>query len=156
MAKKKPLVLSNGRPEELQAGDELDLVSEMDLTTKVNGESVPLIKGQAVVVNGTGQIILAKADAAATANVLGFIRDNSIDPNVSGQVQIEGQLVMSDWTAIADVTNLTVGTEYYLSPTDAGKITSTAPTTPTQYVSFVGFAVAPDTLFIKWDRPIRL
>ncbi|MDX1960142.1 MAG: hypothetical protein SFU98_16355 [Leptospiraceae bacterium] len=154
--RKKPLVLTNGRPEELQAGDQLDLATEMDITDKVNGESVPLVKGQAVTINGSGQVILAKADAAGTANVLGFVRENTIDPNVSGSIQIEGQLELIDWTDLTGGADLSAGSDYYLSASDAGKLTTVAPTTPGQYVCFVGFAVSAKTLFVKWDRVIRL
>lgn len=154
--KKLPLVLTNGRVEELQSGDELDLVNNLSLTSKVNGNPSTIVKGQPVYINAQGHIDIAKADAALTANVLGFVRDDSIASGVSGQVQLEGQLYLPDWTPIIGTANLSVNSEYYLSATGAGTLTTNPPTTPGQYIEFVGFAVDPNTLMIQWERPIRL
>lgn len=154
--KKRPLVLTNGRVEELQSSDELDLVNNLDLVSKVNGNVATVVKGQPVYVNALGQIDTAKADAALTANVIGFVRDDSIAAGVAGQVQLQGQLYMPDWTAVTGSPSLTVNSEYYLSPTNTGTITTTPPSTAGQFLAFVGFAVDANTLMILWERPIRL
>ena len=154
--KKKPLVLTNGRVEELQASDELDLVNNLDLVNKVNGHPSSIVKGQPVYVNAVGQIDIAKADAALSANVIGLVRNDSIAAGASGQVQLQGQLYMADWTAVTGSPDLTVNSEYYLSPTNAGTLTTTPASTPGQFLAFVGFAVDAKTLMILWERPIRL
>jgi hypothetical protein len=51
---------------------------------------------------------------------------------------------------------LTFNTPYYLSPTTAGLMTSTVPTTVGQVVAQIGVAISTTELLVKITTPILL
>jgi len=57
---------------------------------------------------------------------------------------------------VAGTIALTPGATYFLDPSTAGRITTTAPTTAGQYVVRVGRAVDATTLDIEIELPILL
>ncbi len=89
---------------------------------------VSSVVGDAVYIDASGVAQLSRANSATTARVDGFVEEKITTTNA--RVVLSGR---------ATVSSLTVGTDYYLSATLFGKITSTAPTAPNFQV-FVGRA----------------
>jgi hypothetical protein len=94
--------------------------------------------GEAVYADGAGTFDLAQADAAATVPAIGIV---TVAAALGGTatIQTEGIVTCSTWT-------LTTDSIYYLDPAVAGGITSTCPTTLTQYVLPVGVAISATQL----------
>jgi len=99
------------------------------------------------------------------------IADGSVIPRVAGIVvtgapqgggaeyKMEGIIDgISNWSAFTDQgnANLSEGSFYYISPTNAGKITTSAPTTVGQYVVQVGYAQSNTYLNLQIQPPIKL
>ena len=114
-----------------------------------------IVIGNPLYLTGAGHVNPARADAAGTTQVVGL----SITDTAAGftcNFLTEGRIERSDWTAIAGVTSLSAGVTYFLDPSVAGHITSTAPTVVGQYVVRVGRAVSTTTLDIEIELPILL
>ncbi|CAK0751758.1 hypothetical protein CCP1ISM_4320001 [Azospirillaceae bacterium] len=106
----------------------------------------------AVYISAGFQVMKAKADDDAKANVLGLaLSAAALDAYV--QVQTDGVLELADWTNVAGSTSLEIGTDYFLDAT-AGVLTGNAPTSGN--LVYVGRAVAPQKLEISIQRPIKL
>jgi hypothetical protein len=157
---KKPLVLTGGQIEQLQAGDTLDAVAnEVDVVAMTNGEASPIVICTPVYVFAAGSVKKAKADASGTIQILGLMKSTSVDAGNSGTVQTDGVLTATttQWDAVAGTTGgLVAGTVYYLDPATGGKLTATAPTTPGQYVVRVGLALSTTDLDISTTAPMKL
>ncbi|MDD5708291.1 MAG: hypothetical protein PHR35_20425 [Kiritimatiellae bacterium] len=160
MALKKPLVLNGGQIEQLQTGDTLDAsCSEVDVVTMTNGEAESLVIGAPVYVQAAGTVKKAKADASGTVQVLGLVKSTSIDPSGSGSIQTDGVLTAAtdQWDAVTGGSGgLTAGSVYYLSPTAAGQLTTTAPGTAGQFVVRIGMALNATELDISVFAPMKL
>jgi hypothetical protein len=160
MALKKPLVITNGMIEQLQAGDTLDaVVSEVDVISKTNGSGGAIVIGTPVTVKANSDVDKAQANALGTIQVVGLVRDVSIAAAASGLVQTGGVLAATtgQWDAVAGTTGgLTPGSVYYLDAATAGKITATAPTTGGQFVVKIGTALSATELMIELEAPIKL
>ncbi len=160
MAAKKPLVLRDGQIEQLQAGDTLDAsVSEVDVASKVNGNAGALVIGTPVYVKANGDMDKGQANASATIQLLGLVKDVSVAAGVPGVVQTDGILVATtvEWDAVAGTTGgLSPGTVYYLDPATPGKITATPPSSVGQYVVRIGLALSTTELDISIRDPIKL
>ena len=94
--------------------------------------------GEVVYADGAGTFDLAQANAAATTQGIGVV---TVAAGIGGTatIQTEGTVTCATWS-------LTPGIIYYLSPTVAGAITATAPTTVTQFVLPIGVAVSATQL----------
>lgn len=160
MAARKPLVIVNGQIQQLQSGDTLDAtVLEVDVVSMQNDEAASINICQPVHVNATGGVELAQADASATVEVLGLVRDTEITAGSSGEIQTDGILsaTTAQWDAQTGGTGgLTPGSVYYLDPDTPGKLTSTAPTDVGDFVVRVGRAVSTTEMEISIDQPILL
>jgi hypothetical protein len=186
-AYRKPIVLENGQLEQVQAGDGLDAgafqvpaslgapnqvlavpasgtllqwvdpeVSDIPL---VNDNAGPIVIGAPVYVKADGNVDLAKADAQATADVLGLVKDISIATTVAGNVLLDGVLTATtaQWDAVAGTTGgLVPGTVYFLSAATAGQLTATPPSTAGQFVVRVGKALSATQLNLVLAAPIKL
>ncbi len=159
MAAKKPLVITAGQIEQLQAGDTLDAAaSEVDVVSKVNENAGTCAPGMAVYPSSDTEVDLARANASGTIQVLGLAKA-AILTTASGSIQTDGVLTLTtaEWDAVAGTTGgLIFGTPYYLSAATAGKITGTAPTTTGQFVVRVGIALSTTELDISVMAPIKL
>lgn len=125
-------------------------------------DSMYSAESDATVVLGTplyltvaGHVNLAQANAAGTTQVAGFANEAGT-PTVSVDYISEGKITKSDWSDVAGTASLTVGSVYFLSPTTAGRITTTAPATVGQYVVKVGRATSATILDLEIEAPIRL
>jgi len=118
------------------------------------GATIP--NGSVVYINGAlGQnptIALARADSLATCEVIGMAT-HDIPNNTVGKVTTFGLVNDLDTSAFSD------GALIYLSPTTAGLITATAPSSP-NYNAFVGVIahshVTLGKIFIHPSSPISL
>lgn len=140
MSKKIPLVLTNGEPEQLQAGD---YIGEVDLIQLTNGEAGTVSVGTPVYISANDTFMKAKADASGTVPVIGLVAQTTIATGVSGSVQTDG--IMSASTAAWDAVTggsggLVAKTKYYLSGTTAGTLTTTPVTSG--YSQRVGIAIS--------------
>lgn len=160
MALRKPLVINAGQVEQIQAGDTLDaVVTEVDVVQLTNNNASAIVIGAPVYCESAGQVDLAKADASATVQALGLVKDTSITASASGNIQTDGVLAATtvQWDAVAGTTGgLTAGAIYYLSAATAGELTETAPTTGGQFVVRVGIALSTTEMEITFSPPILL
>ena len=160
MAARKPLVLVDGKIQQLQAGDTLDAsANEVDVVAAINGNAGSIVIGSPVYPDATGSVDLAKADASGTVEVLGFVKDVSIGAASSGSIQTDGILsaTTGQWDAVTGETGgLVAGTVYYLDPATAGNLTLTAPSTVSQYVVRVGQGISTTEMEITIEPPILL
>jgi len=154
---KKPLVITNGLIEQLQAGDSLSSTDALQLT---NDNAGAVVIGSPVYVSGVDSFDKAKADASGTKDVIGLVADApSIGIAGTGNVLTDGRLVATtvQWDAVTGETGgLTPGGVYFLDAATAGKMTQTAPTTDGQYVSRLGTGLSTTDFEISIQTPIKL
>jgi hypothetical protein len=156
VAVKKPLVITAGQVQQLQAGDSIE---HPGLFNRTNNNAGAITIGQAVYVDGAGTVDLAQADAAATTKVLGLVADVSIAAAASGGITTDGVLTATtgQWDAVTgQVGGLTAGSQYWLSAATAGALTTTAPTATGEYVAPVGVAMSTTELEITIGHTILL
>jgi hypothetical protein len=160
MAQRKPLVIINGQIQQLQAGDTLDaVVSEVDIVSATNANAGVIAIGQPVYVSGADAVNLAQANASGTVEVLGLVKDVSVNAAATANIQTDGVLTATttQWDAVTgDTGGLNAGAVYYLDAATAGKLTTTAPTEVGQYVVRVGKALSTTDLEISIGQPIKL
>ncbi len=111
------------------------------------GEALAI--GDAVYIStADGKTYLGQADTANGSEVIGFC-DRAAALNDAIAINPIGPFTNATWT-------LTAGTRYYLSPITPGVITSTAPSTPGQYIVPVGTASDVTKLSINILSKIKL
>jgi hypothetical protein len=155
MAVKKPLVISNGQIEQLQAGDVIDLKNTVNRT---NANVAAMIVGEVVYASNATSVDKAQADAQSTVRVMGLIVTGGAAA-AQVDVQTEGivTLTTGEWDAVAGTTGgLTAGATYFLSAATAGALTGTAPTAGGEFVVRVGHALSTTELEIDIQQPIKL
>ena len=156
MAVKKPLVMGpDGRPQQLQTGDSLGAIETGQITLEADATVIP---GAPVFASAAGHVDAARANASGTSRVIGLAAEG-IASAASGQVQTNGvlHLTTAEWDAVAGTTGgLTFDATYYLSPSTAGLLTATCPTTVGQYVVIAGVALSTEDLSIRLSEPILL
>lgn len=111
--------------------------------------------GNPIYLTGAGHVLPAQANAAGTTQVAG-VSFTDTSAGFICKYYTEGRVEKSDWTDITGVATLSAGVTYFLDPSVAGRITSTAPTAAGQYVVRVGRAVNTTTLDIEIELPILL
>ena len=113
--------------------------------------------GAAVFVTSTGTLEAAEGVSGGAALVLGLLGETA-QPGNRGLVMFLGYLSLpeSTWNGIVTggaPTGLTPGARYYVSPTNPGQITSTAPTSGAQRVYQVGVALSANTMIVRPTGP---
>lgn len=160
MALRKPLVQVAGKLQQLQAGDTLDAtVTGGEQVQLTNDEAGAIVIGTPVYSDANDGVKKAQANAATTAEVIGLVGQTSIANGVAGAVQLAGPLTATtaQWDAVTGGSGgLVFRTRYYVDPTTAGKLTSTAPSTPGQVVAEVGIAFSATEMQISLKAPILL
>lgn len=160
MTLRRPLVIVDGRPRQLPPGDTLDATtSEVDSTELTNGGSTDLPVGTPVYISASSEFQAARANALGTVGVIGLIGSPLIAAANSGIVQTDGilSLTTGQWDTITGGTGgLTPGTVYWLSPTTAGRLTTTPPSAIGDFVLQVGRAFSETDLEISIAIPIQL
>ena len=156
MALRKPLVIVNGQVQQLQAGD---TIAHPDAYSMTNGNASPVVICQVVYVSGANTVDLAQANALATADVLGLVADVSIAAASAGGIITDGKITATtaQWDVVTgQVGGLTAGAKYYVSPTTAGGLTTTAPTADGEVVAPVGQALSTTEFEIDKEHTILL
>ena len=156
MAIKKPLVITNGQIEQLQAGDQL---ANDNLKTRTNSNAGAIVIGQPVYADGAASVDLAQADAQGTIRVSGLVADTSIAAAASGSILVDGVLTATtgEWDAVTGETGgLTTNANYFLDAASPGALTQTAPTAVGEFVVRVGHAISPTEMEIEVQQPIKL
>lgn len=153
MAVKKPIVMTNGELEQLQAGDYLQ---STDTVTMTNSNANAVTLGQPVYVSGNDTVDLAQANAPATKNVFGLVVDTTVNAGDPAGIQTDGLFASANWTAVTGSANLTAGAEYYLDAANAGKLTVTPPSAGGDYVAPVGEGVSATEIEINIERTVKL
>jgi len=160
MPSRKPLVIVDGKIQQLQAGDSLDApVSAVDVQPFTNDNAGAIVIGQPVYSSSNDSVDLARANASGTVEVLGLVRAASISAAGSGDIQTDGVLTATtgQWDTVTGGSGgLVYNTVYYLDPDTAGMLTETAPTTAGQYVVRVGRAISTVSMEIQVSQPIKL
>lgn len=160
MPARKPLVIISGLVQQLPAGDTLDApVSEVDVIALTNGTASAVPIGTPVYVSAANSFQLSRANASATAKVIGLVQSASVAASGNGAVQTDGFLTATtaQWDAVTGQTGgLTVGSTYYLSAAAAGRITTAAPTATGEYVLEVGEAISTTALEITKSTRVLL
>jgi len=146
MATKKPLVQTNGKIEELQAGDTIE--SGVEGISALNNTGSQIDKGKAVhLKNNAGTLECELADASDnTKPCHGFAAAN-IPNSQSGTILRDG--------VMTDLSGLTPGADQWLSET-AGAITETVPTTSGAINQVVGQAISTTSFEIDIEPEVRL
>lgn len=160
MATKKPLVITNGRIEQMQSGDRLDIPFSATSVIPLENEesSEALTKCMAVYISSANKAKRALANTPATSKVRGLVKTDSISPDATGDVVTNGILTatIGEWDAIAGtIGGLSPNTAYFLDFTAPGHITATAPTTE-GYVTEIGVAISTTELVVEPKTPIKL
>lgn len=159
MALRKPLVIISGQVQQLPAADTLSgPFAEIEGLTQTSGEAGGITIGMAVYSSAADTVKKGQANASGTVELVGIAASTFVTTG-TGTVQSSGSLALTtaQWDAVAGTTGgLSFGTVYYLDPTTAGKITSTAPSTVSQYVVRVGVALSTTELLINLQQPILL
>ena len=157
MAVKRPIVLTNGELEQLQAADQ---VAQSTLFEQTNGNAGALVMATPVYATTVaGEVDEAQADAAATKDVLGLVAEASIATVTSGAIQSDGVLTgtTGEWDAVTgDVGGLTAGSKYYLDAATAGMLTDTPPSSSGEFVAMVGVALSTTEMEISIRSTIKL
>jgi hypothetical protein len=156
MAKKKPLVLTNGQIEQLQSGDQIDLRNSV---SRANDNAGAITIGQPVYATSGTNVDLAQADAQGTVRIKGLVADVSIAAAASGDIIVDGILeaTTGQWDAVTgDTGGLTPGSNYFLAAGSAGGLTTTAPSGAGEFVVRVGHALSSTEFEIEIQQPIKL
>jgi hypothetical protein len=154
MAVKKPLVITNGQIERLQAGDTIDLGNTVS-KDNMSGSTIP--KCTPVYVS-SNNMIPAQADAQSTVAVAGLV-DADTTNNSAGNVVTDGvfEADAADWDAVTGQTGgLTVGADYWLSAAAAGMLTATAPDADGDFVKKVGHALTATQMDVEIGQTVKL
>jgi len=161
MPNKKPLVIYTGQYAQIQAGDVVDAPINGSIQLGLtNGESVAVVAGAPVYVSSPGSFMRACANAAATTKSIGLVATASIAPAGSGDVALDGALVLTtaQWDAVTgQVGGLIAGSRYFLDASAPGRLTPDAPSSEGDYIALIGTAVDVATMSISIStQPILL
>jgi hypothetical protein len=149
MALRKPLVIgTDGRPQQIQAGDTLNaVVAENETQQWTNGDSGSHALGTVVYLSAADTVKKAQANASATRDAVALATATIATAAVGGY-QTSGTL--------AGLSGLVAGTPYFLDPVTAGGYTATVPATAGQYLVELGIAISTTELLIRIRPPILL
>ena len=131
------------------------ILPSVDITYYSAEADSPTQIGSPLYLTGVGHVDLAQANTAGTVQVAGLALE-VVGVGFSCDYISEGSIERSNWSVIAGTTSLSPGATYFLDPTTAGRITTTAPTITGQYVVRVGRAISTTTLDIEIELPILL
>lgn len=124
-----------------------------------NGEPVSLVIGTPVYISGENTARKGKADALETVDIVGLVKDVSVDVNAAGEIQVDSVLVATtgQWDVVTGQDGgMTPYACYYLDPVNSGRITTVVPGMEGQYGVKIGRALSPTHLLIAIKQPIRL
>jgi len=153
-----PLVIINGRIQELPIGDSIAGAGTgggggIEAQAATTGEDV--VVSELLYLTGSGIANRAQADAIGTSYIVGVCTLGATSGNTC-EFLTEGVVSISDWTECIGSVSLSPGTLYFLDPSNPGQMVTVAPTTVTQTVVIVGRAVSAQVLDLTITQPILL
>jgi hypothetical protein len=157
-----PLVLgADGLPQQLQSGDSIATpTTAPSLRAVTNGEtSAALTLGMPVYASAVDTVKRGQANAKTTATLVGVVYDSTIAAGAIGNMAESGVVVgtTTQWDAVTGGTGgLVFATNYFLDPANAGKLTTTPPTTVGQVNTLVGRAISTTEFEVLLRDPILL
>lgn len=143
--------ISIGIPEVIGSG--------ANLIRLTNNNAGTMIIGSPVYANAAAGMDLGIANGTSKSTIIGLVADATIASAATGNVAVAGVLsaTTAEWDAVAGtVGGLVFNTPYYLSPSTAGRLTATAPTTPGQEVVQVIVALSTTKARIAIQPPVLL
>lgn len=162
MTVRNPLVVgADGLIQQLQSGDTIQAPTNTpSIRSVTNGESsAAIVIGAPVYASAADTVKRAQANAKSTAKLAGVGYDATTAAAGVGNIAMSGVIVATtaQWDAVAGTTGgLAFNTIYFLDPSNAGKITSTVPTTAGQCNVIVGLALSSTELELQISQPILL
>ena len=156
MSVKKPLVISNGRIEQLQAGDRIDMGNTVSKNS-INAGTV--VVGQPMYVVGADANV-AHGGAITKIKVAGLVMEDAA-PQTQVSIMAVGIMTATaaQWEAVTgNPAGLVTGKSYYLVA-DApfpGKLQEMAPSEDGQFVVHVGIALSSTQMKIQIEQPVLL
>jgi len=125
----------------------------------INHSAGTVAAGSPVYISIAGQFDPAKANSYSTSGVVALANSN-IATTASGGVTSNGILTLTtgqwDIVVTGGSGGLTAGSLYFLDPSTAGNLTTTAPTTPGQVNVLIGRAISSTIMLIGIQPPIQL
>ncbi len=125
-----------------------------------NADASVAVIGAPVYAAGNNTFDFARANSQPQATVIGLVKDASIAPAASGNVQTDDVFTATtaQWDAVVNGESggLTPGAAYYLDPANVGKLTPTPPSSLGQYFVKVGTALSPTELDLQIGPTILL
>ena len=145
---KQPLVIGpQGQIQQLQSGDSITATSVGSQFNAVNGDATTHLPGTVVYISSNGTVQAATANSYNTVRAVA-LSTGTVASFATGAYQVDG--------LVSGFNNLTPNTTYFLSPTAAGGITATVPTTNGQWVLSIGVAYSPTQINVAFSPPIQL
>jgi hypothetical protein len=142
---KKPLVVgSQGQLQQLQAGDSISTIPQFSAT---NGDAGPHAPGTVVYISSGTTVRAAQANSYTTVRAQA-VATEAVPSGAQGLYQYEG--------VASGSLGLSPGSTYFLSPTSAGQMTTTPPSTVGDWIMVVGQAFSATELSIELGQPIEL
>lgn len=126
------------------------------LLINANGTAINICN---VVYSDAAGCKLALANTNLTRRAIGLVADASINNSATGNFVTSGLFTAStaQWDAATGQTGgLTPNTDYYVSATVAGRLTTVAPSTTGQWVQPVGVALNSTQLTVNITRAVRV
>lgn len=154
-----PLVIINGRIQELPIGDSIAGAgtggggSGIEAQAATTGEDVSVT--EILYLTSSGIANLAQADDIDTSHAVGICTLGATTGNTC-EFLTEGLVTASDWTACIGSASLSPGVLYFLDPDNAGQMVTTAPNTSGQVVTVIGRATTTKVLDLTITQPILL
>lgn len=115
--------------------------------------------GAPVYCSGANQVAEALADSLSTARAIGLAEGTIPEDNGAGRVQTDGRLTLTtgQWDTITGGSGgLTPGARYYVDPSTAGMLITTAPSTDGDVVVPIGTAKSATLMEISIGTRIVL
>ena len=135
---------------------------DSNFTVLFNDDSITLGIGTPVYANASGSIQRAVGNNSATVNVIGLVADTTIATSSSGNIITGGNLTATtaQWDAITGGSGgLIPDQQYFLSPTNLGKLTPVPPTpilNETVWSVEIGIAVSITELKVEVQNSVLL
>lgn len=126
-----------------------------DTYSAVNKDTVTIPAGGACATDSSGVGVVRASAADGTKPCVGLAQASTAN-GFAATVQTNGTFTLADWTAVTGAASLAAKATYFLDPTNPGRLTNVAPTTPGQVVQIVGVAVSPSTLDLNPEPPVLL
>lgn len=158
MTQRKPLVLVDGLPTQIPAGDTLEATLSTGAIELINTSDRAQPLGAPVIFKAPNEFEAAKADFRPTSEVVGLLQE-PVNIGITALVQSSGVLTApaENWQLVTESeANLVPGAVYYLSTTTAGKITNVPPSGETGFVVRLGKALTNTQFQINVEPPIGL